>query len=855
MRPSSGGPLWVDRARNSTVRKPSKDGLLPTGTGLRGNKRRAGFAPPLASPSEADTKVGTLPMVERAILSGYGCLNKSLREATSGPLWKVKDDPARVKAVASRYRSSWIHGGTGADAQLSFVGRALPPAGKEAMKEALRVHREDFSSTFKTPPGLLRQARKFAYHFSKRYLPKFKGEVSSIDWPTSSSCLERGAGRGGLMAHVCESSICYDPPKMLEGRWDYPSMEIATRSKFLAFALDQARWDVPPQHRVTCIAERGLKTRVVSTAPAWTQVLGHSVRLRLLGALRNVPGVKEPLKGAKDEAILNTFIGACGECLVSTDLTRATDLLPHDLVSAVVEGLGDSKKLSPLEMKILRLLSGPQELHYPDKSSIVSTRGILMGLPTTWSLLSIIHLFWLDQAKRAHPRKKGELAFSICGDDALVAGSVASARVYADRVKACGGSPSAGKHFESVPDPKDQVKKVRGVFLERLFEFTLDSRGKIIRGERNAAVPLKGLSSKGVPRNFRGADIIDCRSLGLSLCISLENIVTTQGETTIPVLKDFVRRCHPWLTQFSRERLELDIGSLPLSLGGFRFSSEKPEPPREIKLADCVEEPENKPEGSVPRWVAVAASGKNFSVSLKRELDSLWKLATPTPNRALDYLSEGGVGLCQLNLLPDGNPELPDWDRPLRLISEDDLEEEFQRMNYTTMAGLGMAPRRRVFTLRSQHFRGTLRRLAKAGVKNLLSGLTPEVLDTVSKLSLSVWDLPADKRRVLAGPRSIPGVCAWNSPNGRLLLPIGNRPKPGPHRTGTCWEPVDLIRALTTRNRCHVLPPEGLGGQGSLLGVPSKSAVYSAQREAYTAVAQLYSSPPTARQGANSLQE
>lgn len=51
--------------------------------------------------------------------------------------------------------------------------------------------------------------------------------------------------------------------------------------------------------------------------------------------------------------------GAVGSVIVSTDLTRATDLLPLDLISALVDGLEDSGRFSQLEISILRDLTGP----------------------------------------------------------------------------------------------------------------------------------------------------------------------------------------------------------------------------------------------------------------------------------------------------------------------------------------------------------------------------------------------------------------------------------------------------------------------------------------------------------------
>jgi hypothetical protein len=57
--------------------------------------------------------------------------------------------------------------------------------------------------------------------------------------------------------------------------------------------------------------------------------------------------------------MIRGMIGGHGSVLVSTDLTRATDLLPHDLVASLVGGLEDSGKLSATEVKILKACTGP----------------------------------------------------------------------------------------------------------------------------------------------------------------------------------------------------------------------------------------------------------------------------------------------------------------------------------------------------------------------------------------------------------------------------------------------------------------------------------------------------------------
>lgn len=108
--------------------------------------------------------------------------------------------------------------------------------------------------------------------------------------------------------------------------------------------------------------------------------------------------------------------------MLSSDLKAASDLLPLDLVRSIVEGLCESNKFTLAEKLALRRLTGPVEVHYKindsdyinaarggikqhkmddlDGSSVVLNRGILMGVPTTWTMLNLVHLFWIKRAAK-----------------------------------------------------------------------------------------------------------------------------------------------------------------------------------------------------------------------------------------------------------------------------------------------------------------------------------------------------------------------------------------------------------------------------------------------------------------------
>lgn len=108
--------------------------------------------------------------------------------------------------------------------------------------------------------------------------------------------------------------------------------------------------------------------------------------------------------------------------MLSSDLKAASDLLPLDLVGSIVEGLCESGKLSLIEKVSLWWLTGPVEVHYSIdddtyldsrkygiKAKVMDdlceipcdlSRGILMGVPTTWTMLNLVHLFWIKRAAK-----------------------------------------------------------------------------------------------------------------------------------------------------------------------------------------------------------------------------------------------------------------------------------------------------------------------------------------------------------------------------------------------------------------------------------------------------------------------
>ncbi|UHK02996.1 MAG: RNA-dependent RNA polymerase [Hangzhou narnavirus 3] len=583
------------------------------GAGPGGNPHPEGGVPETGAPAISSDEASGL--AERAVLCAYAAAGVSSARAKASVMFAAaqKGQLKLLKQLSSEARDRWINGGDRLDAQLSFVGRALPRADRTATRSAILQHREDMTSSFTTDPGTLACAREFAGRWAAKHLARPREPLSEASWPSGSSCVERSTSKGGLLNYMLEQIQSVDLT-------EHPDLSpLGQRTGMLAKmtawslrAAEESNWT--PRHRVTCLAERGLKTRVVTVGAAWAQVLGHSVRKRLLRALRSDAGAYAPLKGARDEELSELFVGGYGNTVVSTDLTRASDLLPFDLLSSMIDGLEDSGRLSFLEIKVLRALSGPQVLFY-GKEEVVSSRGSLMGLPTTWVLLSLVHLFWLDDVRRFGTYRNNAIQvsmtrYSICGDDALLCTRWAAAERYKEMVRLCGGAPSLGKHFESRGWVGGEVKR-RGVFLEKLLEFDCcGTKAATIRSmTRCPVLPLRGITSPNPPANLFADQLVRCTSTGIVAVLAIDSMYHDIGPSCLPAVRELVSRRFSWLERFARERLRL-VPGVPLRRGGCVFSS-KERTPADEKFLEFLD---RHPLFSV-------------GLALSQDLDPVWRLA------------------------------------------------------------------------------------------------------------------------------------------------------------------------------------------------------------------------------------
>jgi len=207
------------------------------------------------------------------------------------------------------------------------------------------------------------------------------------------------------------------------------------------------------------IFERGCKIRIVTKAPGAFVYALQSWNTLLLDLLARDPAVAPALKLEdqreefvelleRNHPLPNEFI------FRSADLTAATDLMPRDLCQALAEGTIDGLGI-PRDSKSAQLLilaTGNLKCRWGGEEEVTS-RGILMGLPTSWPLLCIYNMWMHSRAWReGMPRsyKKAWVAlYRVIGDDyvSLVPPKVNQA--YTRVLLRTGGLPSEGKDLAS----------------------------------------------------------------------------------------------------------------------------------------------------------------------------------------------------------------------------------------------------------------------------------------------------------------------------------------------------------------------------------------------------------------------
>lgn len=366
-------------------------------------------------------------------------------------------------------------------AQVSTLGRALPPALPDQRRKALIEHRASLecpSGAPATDPSILSEIRSFALLFSKKYRPS---QPLARPWLAPRSCFEAKRAEGGQLGALAKWEAEFDSQEVLPAevrRKPYSILNASQRETLfgpppgeearivadslyrdaekLASLISFPREKVHKCRRVV-IAEPGCKSRVVSSHEIDETSLGQYLRLMAQGALKRFPATAAVLRGNKLGAVSEVMRGRSHRKVVfSADLTNATDLLHQDaaieMCTTVFRGWGVP---TPLLERIPSLL-GPHEFHdgcQPWRNNL----GILMGGPLSWFTLCLMNSYCAGGVSL----RKMVPFFRVCGDDLIAFFTKDQISRYKARCR------SVGFH---VNDTKSFVSHDSGLFAEMAFK-------------------------------------------------------------------------------------------------------------------------------------------------------------------------------------------------------------------------------------------------------------------------------------------------------------------------------------------------------------------------------------------------
>jgi len=299
----------------------------------------------------------------------------------------------------------------------SMMGRSLPKGNLRVAYESLVSHRAALAVLREVPKVVLDLARTFAKGWAEKTKLKFRTPHSLQT--TLSGSYEVPRFDGGANAYLKQVNfkrlvqdvvgrdalrfLPHNPITMLLSEMN-SGAQVYLNDLIVDYVLNSVGNN---RARVGVVFERGFKTRVVSRHPAVYTIACHFLRGSLFSALKREPCVSMSLQDHRKavEKVLGG-IHIQTDVQVSSDLTTATDLLPRSLQEAIVEGLCDGSDASASHRRLLLSTVGSFVLEYPiiegypHLADLVTLSGQLMGLPPSWPLLNVTHLFWVDLAQK-----------------------------------------------------------------------------------------------------------------------------------------------------------------------------------------------------------------------------------------------------------------------------------------------------------------------------------------------------------------------------------------------------------------------------------------------------------------------
>jgi len=382
---------------------------------------------------------------------------------------------------------------------FTFVGRALPRPTFAVSELAKRVAVDTFRQPFEADPVALDHLKYIIEVASIRF-PRFENvfrvtrtnrlaikRVADHEehvYPVfgTSACTiatRKEGGRASVLQKVglfCSTLGLMEPPSdplagrevlpIRKSRSDYfldeveyasvtatsmSGMDVRVPGSEKQFPLSDLR-----ESKVTSVDELGFKARVVTKSHPTLVTTGHELRSVYFPILRRWKATRECLDDAPD---IIRFVKSRRRkvSVFNADLKKATDGLNHSVVRFFCDAVGIPATL---------IFDGLTVEGYPLK------RGIFMGLPMSWTILSIIHYVVASAVDRSRN-------FRIKGDDLIALWDDEQILLYSSLIAACGCEVNKTKTFRSY---------TKGFFCERLYIGRWSGRFLVLVKQETATV-------------------------------------------------------------------------------------------------------------------------------------------------------------------------------------------------------------------------------------------------------------------------------------------------------------------------------------------------------------------------------
>jgi hypothetical protein len=437
-------------------------------------------------------------------------------------------------------------------ATFSGLGRSVAPASKndKVCHEAVDNHKRILSDSYKTDPKLLEELGTYVKERIKwiREIqgfidrkrpnePKLREDLGT--WSTSFSlgaCIENPLSKGGSWGYFRKklnenvavrpliemvNNMDRDPSTVDDPSFKAFAEELSTMSEEQMTEVANIKHEYYSQlwlneleneikvlsngkvkQRVSVVCDKGHKARVVTVAQAGLVTQGSAINEFLIRILKNLGPCKQSLTGEPISPFLNRALEAGynepERELYSADLKSASDYIPHDVAKTVVKAIfnalreEDDCDLEEVQTweDLSLILTGEMEVTYPDGSIIDTKRGILMGLPLTWPILSFINLFCANKAQDDNMKRTDKIT-AVCGDDLIGWWKPEDKYIYEDTINRLG---------LKINDTKTHKSKSGGVFTEQYIRlnFIKGSELPINPPELEARAEIERLGKKGM---------------------------------------------------------------------------------------------------------------------------------------------------------------------------------------------------------------------------------------------------------------------------------------------------------------------------------------------------------------------